>query len=149
MPAVDPNPDNNVAEVTVTVAGGANVDPMFMVMRSVPEMSPAGTLVGDPIMVREPNSEDTLTFSLTDEDGEEQSQFTVSSVSGSAQIAVAQSAGLDFEVKPTYDLILRVSDGRDAANNDDPSIDHTIGVLVKLEDVAGAPSVAFRPAPLP
>ncbi len=138
LPAVDPDPDNNVSEVIVTVAGGANVDPIFMVMRSVPEMSPADTLVGDPIMVREPNTKDTLTFNLT---GEGADQFAVSSASGSAQIKVADGADLDFEGTPTYNLVLGVSDGRNAANNADPSIDHTIGVLVKLKDVAGDPSV--------
>ena len=138
LPPADPNPDNNVSEVTVTVAGGANVDPIFMVMRSVPEMSPADTLVGDPIMVREPNTKDTLTFNLT---GEGADQFAVSSVSGSAQIKVAEGADLDFEGTPTYNLVLGVSDGRNAANIADPSIDDTIGVLVKLKDVAGDPSV--------
>ena len=138
LPAADPNPDNNVSEVIVTVAGGTNVDPIFMVMRSVPEMSPAGTLVGDPIMVREPNTKDTLTFSLT---GEGADQFAVSSVSSGAQIKVADGADLDYEGTPTYNLVLGVSDGRNAANIADPSIDDTIGVLVKLEDVAGDPSV--------
>ena len=138
VPVADPVADNDMATATVTVTSAANVDPVFMVMRSVAEESPAGTLVGDPIKVREPNSGDTLTFSLT---GEGADQFAVSSVEGGAQIAVANGADLDFEVKRAYEFDLEVSDGSDANGNPDPSADDTIAVLIELKDMPGDPSV--------
>ena len=42
----DPIPGNNTAMGTVTVVPLPNVDPMFIVGRSVPESSPAGTNCG-------------------------------------------------------------------------------------------------------
>ena len=132
----DPGPTENTAAGTLTVASSANVAPMFQVMRSVPENSPAETLVGDPISVREPDSGDTLTFGIT---GDGADQFTASSVSGGAQIAVASGANLDYESRSSYSLLLTVSDGKDAAGNPDPSVDHTIGVLINVTDDVSEP----------
>ena len=132
VPVVDPEPGNNMATGTVAVTSIPNDDPMFMVTRSVPENSPAGTLVGDPIGIMEPNSGDTLTPSLT---GEGANQFTVSSVSGGAQISVANGATLDYETKQSYKLTLGVSDGKDDDGNDDGAVDHTIAVLINVTDV--------------
>ena len=42
----DPGPSENMAMDTVTVTSIPNMDPMFMVTRSVPENSAVGTLVG-------------------------------------------------------------------------------------------------------
>ena len=136
----DPDPSNDTAVATITVATHPNVAPMFRVMRSVAEHSADGTLVGDPVKVAEPNSGDTLTFSLT---GDGADQFTVSSVASGAQIAVASGAYLDYEVKSEYNLVLGVSDGKDANGNTDLSIDHTIGVLINLTDIEGDFSVTL------
>ena len=132
----DPGPTENTAAGTLTVASSANVAPMFQVARSVPENSPAETLVGDPISVREPDSGDTLTFGIT---GDGADQFTASSVSDGAQIAVASGANLDYESRSSYSLLLTVSDGKDAAGNADPSVDHTIGVLINVTDDVSEP----------
>ena len=131
VPVPDPVPTNNTATGTTTVASSANVAPMFVVTRSVPENSPSGVLLGAPIAVREPDTGDTLTFSLT---GEGADQFTASSVSGGAQIEVASGANLDYETKQSYDLILGVSDNKDDAGNADSSIDHTIVVTITVID---------------
>ena len=128
VPVLDPTPGNNTATGTTTVASSANVAPMFVVTRSVPENSSPGVLLGGPIAVREPDG-DTLTFSLT---GEGADQFTASSVSGGAQIAVAGGADLDYETAPSYDLALGVSDGKDDAGNADSSTDHTIVVEIEV-----------------
>ena len=132
----DPGPTENTAAGTLTVASSANVAPMFQVTRSVPENSPAETPVGDPISVREPDAGDTLTFGIT---GDGADQFTASSVSGGAQIAVASGANLDYESRTSYRLVLTVSDGKDAAGNPDPSVDHTIGVLINVTDDVSEP----------
>ena len=132
VPVPDPTPGNNTDTGTTTVTREANVDPMFVVIRSVAENSSAGTLVGDPIAVKEPNTGDTLTFSLT---GEGADKFTASPVSGGVQIAVASGANLDYETKQSYNLALGVSDGKDSAGNDNSSIDDTIAVTIEILDV--------------
>ena len=145
VPVADPDPSDDTVAVTVTVPTRSNTDPMFMVMRSVPENSPAGTKVGDPVGVKDPNSADTLTFTLT---GEGADQFVASSVAGGVQIEVADGANLNYEVKPTYELVLEVSDGKDAKGNADSSVDHAIGILIKLEDIDEGPVLAISASAL-
>jgi len=133
VPVPDKNPNNNMAAGATTVATSANVAPMFQVTRSVPENSPAATVVGDPVAVKEPDTGDTLTFGLT---GDGAGNFVASAdANGNAQITVAEGAHLNYEHKRSYDLVLTVSDGKDASGNADPAVDHTIGVQVSLEDV--------------
>ena len=132
VPVLDPNGGNNMGMATVTVPAMSNTDPMFMVVRSVPENSAPGTLVGDPIAVMEPDSGDTLTPSLS---GVGADQFTATSVSGGIQIAVANGATLDYETTPSYKLTLGVSDGKDANGNADTTVDDTIPVLINVTDV--------------
>ena len=144
LPVLDPDPSNDTAAATFTVATTSNTDPMFFVTRSIPENSAASTKVGDPVGVKDPQTDDTLTFTLT---GTRAHKFTVSSVSGGAQIAVANGAILDYETVPMYDLVLGVSDGKDANGNADDTVDHTIGVLINLENVADDPSLAISANP--
>ena len=129
VPVADPNAANDTDTADITVTTSPNTPPMFTVTRSIAENSAAGTSVGDPVGVKDPNSGDTLTFSLT---GTGADQFTASQVSGGGQIAVANGASLDYETKSMYDLVLGVSDGKDAEGNPDLSVDHTIGVLINL-----------------
>ena len=138
LPVADEEPGNNADTASVKIDATDNAAPMFRVTRSVAENSAAGTPVGDPVDVSD--SGDTLTFILT---GEGADQFAASQVSGGAQIAVAEGADLDFEFEPTYNLVMGVSDGKDANGNADPSVDHTIAVRVELEDVAGDPTLTL------
>ena len=62
VPVLDTNPDNDTAAGVITVQSILNDDPMFHIAPSVPENSPTGTLVGDPVAVKEPNTDDTLIF---------------------------------------------------------------------------------------
>ena len=130
VPVPDPTPGNNTASGSVTVASSANVDPMFVVIRSVAENS-QGVNLGDPVPVLA-GDDDTLTYTLT---GVGADNFTASSVAGGVQIAVASGANLDYEAKQSYDLTLGVSDGKDGAGNDDSSIDDTIAVVIEILDV--------------
>jgi len=123
---------NNTAEGKVTVASSANVDPMFSVARSVPENTPHQHPVGDPIPVL-PGDSDPLTYTLT---GIDASSFMVESVATGAQIRVHGSADLDFETKASYQVVLNVSDGKNALGNPDPSIDSSIAVPISITDVA-------------
>ncbi len=140
VPVVDTDSSNDTAAVTVTVPASSNTPPIFTVTHSIAENSAAGTSVGDPVGVKDPDSDDTLTFTLT---GNRSHKFTASSVSGGAQIAVARGAILDYETVPMYDLVLGVSDGKDDDGNPDDTVDHTIGVVINLEDVADDPSLAI------
>ena len=130
VPVPDPTPGNNTASGSVTVASSANVDPMFVVIRSVAEES-HGVNLGDPVPVLA-GDEDALTYTLT---GVGADNFTASSVAGGVQIAVACSANVDYETKQSYDLALGVSDGKDEAGNDNSSIDDTIAVVIEILDV--------------
>ena len=133
VPVPDKNPANDMDTGATTVATSANVAPMFIVAESVPENSPPGTVVGDPVAVQEPDDGDTLTFGLT---GDGAGNFAASAdANGNAQITVADGAHLNYEHKRSYDLVLTVSDGKDASGNADPAVDHNIGVQISLEDV--------------
>ena len=133
VPVPDPDPSNNMATGTTTVASRDNVDPMFQVTRSVPENSPDGTTVGDPIGVKNPDG-DPLTFGLAGV-GAGNFTFFENPVAGSPQIVVAEGAHLNFEHKPSYDLVLTVSDGKNEAGDSDGAIDDKIAVNISLEDV--------------
>lgn len=131
VPVPDKTPGNNKAMGVITVAGSAKVAPMFQVTRSVPANSAHGTLVGDPIFVRKPDSGNRLIFGLT---GDGANNFTALSIFNSAQIAVAN--GANIQAGTTYSLVLTVSDGQNAAGSSDLSVDHTIGVLINPPSLA-------------
>ena len=130
---IDPNPDNNMSMVTVVVVSIANKDPMFKVTRSVAEDSAAGTNVGDPIMVRDPD-DTSHKFGLG---GTDASNFRVDPT---GQVTVAPGVNLDHECHPKYELTLTVSDSKDQhSNNDaakDTAIDDVLGLDIMVSDVA-------------
>ena len=111
-----------------------NEPPVFGINLSVPEESPAGTLVGDPIPVFEADAE-TLYYSLS---GDGHADFTVETATNphAVQIKVADGANLDFETKSSYELTLSVTDRLDHEHNTDTSIDDTLAVRIALEDVS-------------
>ena len=131
VPVPDPGPQNT-ATGTVTVTSSANVAPMFSIARSVPENTPHGHPVGAPIPVL-PGDSDPLSYTLT---GNDASSFTVERVATGAQIQVHGSADLDFETRSSYQVVLNVSDGKDASGNADPAIDSSIAVPISITDVA-------------
>ncbi|MDE2904878.1 MAG: Ig-like domain-containing protein, partial [Acidobacteriota bacterium] len=65
-------------------------------VRSVPENSPAGTAVGDPV-AGTPYGEGTLSYTLT---GDAATAFTIDSSTG--QISVKEGASLDYETTTSY-----------------------------------------------
>jgi len=138
VPVLDPNPANDMATGTTTVATKSNVDPMFRITRSVAENLPTGTLVGAPVPAFDQNS-DGLTYSLS---GDHSAKFEVDE---QGQISLSWCGVLDYESQSSYSLVLSVSDGKDRTGNTDTSIDHTIGVLVQVTDVDDA----SQPSPAP
>ena len=129
---LDPREGDNAAEVTITPVAVVHTAPMLKVLLSVPENSPAGTDVGDPIGVMDPDEEETLTFTLT---GEGADNFTVTEVEDGVQIQVATGAVLDYETTSSYDLTLTVSDGVDHEGNDNSSVDDSIKLRINVTDV--------------
>ena len=130
VPVPDPTPSNNTASGAVTVESRANVDPNFVVVRSVAENS-QGVDLGDPVPVL-PGDDDTLTYSLTGLGAE---KFEATAVTGGVQLSVADDAVLNYEDAHSYTLVLGVSDGKDDAGNDDDAIDGKIAVRVNITDV--------------
>ena len=131
----DEDPDNNMATGSTTVASLPNVDPMFVVTRSVAENS-QGVNLGDPVPVM-PGDDDPLTYGL---EGVGKDNFNVTAVTGGAQLSVADDAVLNYEDDQSYTLILTVSDGKDDDGNDNSNspdaIDGKIAVKINITDVA-------------
>ncbi len=129
---LDPHTEDQEFTVSVTPPEHPNTDPLFLMERSVMENSAPGTLVGDPLPVRENDDGDTLTFTLT---GHGSKKFAVSSVDAGAQIAVAPGASLNYEEDTHYDrLVLQVSDGKDSQGNTDESVDASIALRIDVGD---------------
>ena len=123
--------NNNADPVTITPVAILNEPAIFEVVRSTHEKSKAHAKVGDPVVVREPDDDDILSFRL---EGDGAPNFAVSSVGGEAQISVASSAALDLTTNPSYDLVLTVSDGKDEFGNSDPSDDNSVAVRVDITE---------------
>ncbi len=130
---LDPDTGNNMDDASMTVASIPNVDPIFYVAGSVPEDAAAGTNVGDPILVKDPDDGDLMTFNLI---GDGKDNFTTTEVDDGVQIQVAQNADLDHETAESYSLTLEVRDGKDSHSNDNEDFDHYIGVEIEIVDVA-------------
>ena len=132
VPVLDQNPDNDMGMDSITVTSIPNTAPMFKVLMSVAENSAAGTPVGDPIGVMDPDEGETLTFALT---GEGADNFTATGGDGEVQIEVATGADLDYETTSSYDLTLTVSDSVDHEGNDDDDVDDSIKLRINLSNV--------------
>ena len=130
---LDPDTENNDGDASVTVTSIPNTAPIVSTMCSVIEFSKPGTKVCDPVKVKESDTGDTLTYGLV---GEGAGHFTVQSVTGGAQIVVAQGASIEYdddeEADNSYDLFLTVSDGKDEHGNDDASVDESIHVTINV-----------------
>ena len=131
---LDQNSSNDTGTVTVTPVIKANVNPIFHLERAVAENSAAGTKVGAPIAVRDPDNT-TFTFGLT---GTDANYFDVENAAGGgAQIVVGQGAILNYEAKSYYDLQLTISDGLNTVGDTDASVDDAIDLRINITDVAG------------
>ena len=111
-----------------------NEPPVFGLNLTVPENSPADTLVGDPVPIYEADA-DTLYYSLSG-DGHENFALEAQTNPHAVQIKVAADANLDYETKSTYELTLSVTDRIDHESNPDPTtVDDTLVVRIALEDI--------------
>ena len=104
--------------------------------RNVPENTPTGQKIGEPVAAQNEESDDTLVYKLGGPDAD---MFGFSTSTG--QISTKQP--LDFEnVKNSYSVIVYVSDGKDVHNNPDPTIDAQIDVTINVRDVNEPPEIS-------
>ena len=104
------DPSNAADSVTVTInVTNVNEAPAFTdgttATRSVDEATAAGGNVGTPVSATDPDSGDTLTYSLS---GTDAGSFTIDGANG--QIKVGKETDLDHMTKSSYTVTVSVSD---------------------------------------
>ncbi len=96
----------------------------------------SGTVVGGPVSATDPD-DDTLTYSLS---GTDASAFNVTSGGGlSFKNSPNYESPADSDKDNDYELLVNVSDGKNAQGNDDSSIDASIEVTVKVSNLNETP----------
>ena len=99
--------NNAFAFDQLQVTGTANNPPLIANQsRSIGENSANGTLVGAVIVASDPDAGQTLSYSLVG--GNTNNTFAINATTG--QLTVANSAALNYEVTPSYGLVVQVSD---------------------------------------
>ena len=142
---IDHEGDESGNAYTLTLNRVANIPPSFgwasPLSREVPENSAGGTSVGAAVAASDPDSGDTLTYSLS---GTDASSFSIDSATG--QISVAAGTVLDYEAdKNTYQVQVGVSDGKANDGTEDTSVDSSVTVNIAVTNVneGPPPSVDF------
>ncbi len=137
----DTSVDDSI-NVSVTVTN-VNERPIFdasTIDLEVGENTPGNTDIGDPITATDPES-DVLEYTLS---GEDSGLFAVDSSTG--QISVGGETALDFESPGdtdgdnVYEVMIRVSDGKDEAGNVDTSVDGAVGVSITVTNLNEPPA---------
>ena len=112
------------AAITVTVnVTNVNEDPTFgeraAATRSVSENTATNTNIGDPITATDLDAGDTLTYSLG---GTDAASFAINASSGQLKT----KAALDYETKPTYEVAVQVSNGKNVQGSADLGVDEIV-----------------------
>ena len=118
---------NKSAQATTAqaVQAGANRPPEFdstTATREVPENTGVGEDIGAPVTATDPDTGDTLTYSL---EGTDAVSFEI--VSASGQIQTKTGVTYDHETKPSYSVTVKANDGNSGTD--------TIDVTITLTDV--------------
>ena len=111
---------NDVHENTAPSFGTAE-----SVTREVNENTGTGIDIGDKVEATDPDSDDTLEYSLG---GTDASSFSIDSTSGQ----IRTNAALDYETKDSYSVTVSVTDGNGGTDS--------IAVTINITDVNEAPS---------
>ena len=130
-------------EVTITVTN-VNDPPTFnegpTATREVAENTVAETAIGNPIAVTEVDTRDTLVYSLAATS--DYAHFAIDTGTGQLKTGGA----LNYEAaKNTYTVTVQVSDGKDANDNPDVSVDDSIAVTITVTDVNEPPDRPSTP----
>ncbi len=127
------------ASRSVTATPFANSAPEFttdIATRTVEENTSAGENIGKPVTATDPDSGDTLTYSLS---GVDAASFDIDTATGQLKTLAA----LDYETKNSYSVIVSVHDGGDSDGNADTTVDDTIEVTINVTDEDEAGSVTL------
>ena len=123
----------------VLTAPATNTDASFADLdatRSVPENTAAGQAIGAPVAADDPDSEDTLTYSLG---GTDAASFDIDTSNGQLKTKDA----LDFDDgQTTYSVDVSVTDSKDDYDTADALVDATIAVTINVTDVNEKPTFA-------
>ena len=132
------NDIDDTITVTITVNDVEETPefPSASTTRSVPENTPAGVDIGDPVEASDDDGDD-LTYTL---DSASRNLFEIG-VGGQLRTRAA----LDHETGNSYTVIVRVSDGKDAGGNADSAIDDTISVTITITNLDEPGTVTVTP----
>ena len=124
---------NKSAQATTTqaVQAGENRPPEFdatTTTREVPENTGAGEGIGAPVTATDPDTGDTLSYSL---EGTDAASFQI--VSASGQIQTKTGVTYDHEAKSSYSVAVKADDGNGGTG--------TIDVTITVTDVNEAPEM--------
>ena len=122
---------------TVTVTRQTNPPPVFdegaTTTRGVVENTAADVNIGDPVAATDPDSGDTLTYSLDDAGAE---SFAIDATTGQLQT----KAALDYETRNSYRVTVSVRDSKDDQGDADERADATIAVTLLVAEVNEEPA---------
>ena len=128
-----------VSANTVMAAAPVNQAPAFAddtAERTVAENTSAGENIGGPVMAADPDSGDTLTYSLS---GVDAASFDIDAATGQLRTLAA----LDYESSTkSYSVTVGVSDGKDADGNADTEVDDPIEVTITVTNVDEQPALS-------
>ena len=127
--ATDPSNATDTIAVTITVTD-VNEAPEFPTetgARSVAENTAAGQPIGSPVAATDPDTNDTLTYSLS---GTDAASFDINDQTG--QISVGTDTALDYETRKSYTVTVSVRDSKNASGNADTATDDTIDVTITV-----------------
>lgn len=119
------------ATITITVneAGGANQQPLIGNQSfSVNENSTSGTFLGK-VIASDPDAGQTISYAIVS--GNTGNTFNIGTTTGN--LTVNNTSGLDFELSPIFNLVVRVTD------NGSNSQSAQANITVQLNDVNEAP----------
>ncbi len=153
--SISTSADVELASASADFSVATNRQPQFLAVetgvRSVAENTAAGGSIGAPVSAADPDTGDTLTYTLG---GADAAFFDIDMSTG--QLSVADGVALDFEdpvdadANNVYAVTVSVSDGKDADGNAEAAADDTVGVAITVADqvAPAAPSApTVSPAP--
>ena len=112
------------------------IDDVQTAERWVEENAPTGQPLNEPVTVTDPDTRDTLIYSLS---GSDAALFDIDALTGqdrAGQITVGSGTMLDYETRSSYTVTVNVSDGREGADS--------LGLTITIIDVNEAPAAVGR-----
>ena len=128
----DGNDGVNITAVTINITDvNENNPPVFAennTTRFIPENTPAGVHIGEAVVAKDADSDDTLTYTLG---GTNAAAFAIDQTTGQLKT----KAALDYETKNAYSVVVTASDGSSPATT-------KVNIIVTDVDESRAPAFA-------